>query len=460
MAISSFRVVQDVVRGLEPQLTRINTYLNSVADAGLELTRLARRPRETAAQTLLQRCRELMATDGEAAGVAVAREVVRAYGQADAEQRTAFHHLLVEHFGVDPDAVVAAADAYRAQPDLKRQLALAHAVEAPRQELFRRINTAPDGVRTLVAMREAVLAALPANPGLAAIDSDLRHLLASWFNRGFLELRRLDWNSPAALLEKLIRYESVHAIHGWGDLRRRLAADDRRCFGFFHPALPDEPLIFVEVALVKGLPDAIAPLLDAAILAEEPDSAIFYSINNCQDGLRGISFGDFLIKQVVLELKREGFELNQYATLSPVPGFLSWLRATLDDLPAGLLESGERGPLMEILENPEAADAELLEKARPSLVRTCAWYLVRAKRGQHAADPVARFHLRNGARLERIDWLGDPSAKGLRQSAGLMVNYVYDPASIERNNEAYIREGRIIASTAVSRVIPRILRNA
>ena len=262
---------------------------------------------------------------------------------------------------------------------------------------------------------------------MAPRDSDLRHLIASWFNRGFLELRRIDWNAPASVLEKLIQYEAVHEIQGWDDLRRRLAPD-RRCFAFFHPSLPGDPLIFVEVALVRGLAGAIAPLLaPESGVPEAADTAIFYSISNCQDGLRGISFGNFLIKQVVEVLKQEMPHLRIFSTLSPMPGFRRWLERRAD----------------------APADPAHDEAATIGLA---ALYLTNP--GPKASDPVARFHLGNGARLERINWMGNPAQRGMAESYGVMVNYLYDPDTIEENHEGYARGGIIARSAAVSALVP------
>jgi malonyl-CoA decarboxylase len=314
----------------------------------------------------------------------------------------------------------------------------------------RRINLAPNGTAAIVAMRASLLSLLPRHPGLAGVDSDLRHVLRSWFNRGFLELRRIDWNTPAALLEKLIEHEAVHEIRGWPDMRRRLERD-RRCFAFFHPALPAEPLIFVEVALLDGLADSIESLLQPASRphdVERATAAIFYSINNCQDGLRGISFGSFLIKQVVFDLVKEKPRLKTFATLSPVPGFRGWLDGVVE---AGedRLQPQEREALAALRRSDWHRDEEAAGALEEPLLHLCARYLLEAREEREPIDRVARFHLGNGARIERLNWLADPSPKGLRQSAGIMVNYAYRPSQIERYHEAYVKSGRIAASAPV-----------
>jgi malonyl-CoA decarboxylase len=435
--------------------SRLNRFLNSVADAGLDLLRSTTGAKRPPKRTLLQHCHALLSTTGEASGTAIARAIVEGYRALETEARIEFLGALAREFDVDADAILAAGDSYRNDRSLKSLLALSAAVEPARQELFRRINTAPDGIATIVEMRRDLRRALDDHPELAAVEADLRHLLISWFNRGFLELRRIDWNTPAAILEKLIRYETVHAIESWEDLHRRLDSD-RRCFAFFHPALPDEPLIFVEIALVRGLASAIPPLLDrlnGERGLRDPDTAIFYSINNCQEGLKGISFGDFLIKQVVLELARDLPSLKTFATLSPIPKFRSWLTREMQN-PDSALVSGENRAALQAMENDAWIEShETREALEALLLRLCAAYLLEARQGDHPVDPVARFHLRNGARLERINWLGDPSSKGLRQSASLLANYVYDLDSIERNHEAYVVDHKVIASAQVTRLL-------
>ncbi|KRP92813.1 decarboxylase [Bradyrhizobium yuanmingense] len=311
---------------------------------------------------------------------------------------------------------------------------------------------APGGISALIAMRSEIASYMRTDPELKLLDADLKHLFASWFNRGFIELRRIDWQTPAAVLEKLIAYEAVHEIKGWDDLRRRLAPD-RRCFGFFHPALPGEPLIFVEVALVEGLATAVQPLLsqdDGEAIAQQraarADTAIFYSISNCQDGLRGVAFGNFLIKQVVEELQSEFPQLKRFSTLSPVPGFRQWLAnrlANASDPDAALLSQLESDSWWN--------DPAQSEKLRVPLLRLCASYLTR--KPSIRIDPVARFHLGNGARLERINWLGNTALRAIQESFGIMVNYLYDHNTIETNHEAFVRNGTIVRSPDVDALL-------
>ena len=420
---------------------------NSIADRGLSLLR-----RAAGTAPLESLCLELLFERGEASGIALAREIAERYRGLDASAQEAFFlSLLNRQFLPDPESVLVAAEQYRSQPDSERLAKLFAVVEPPCQELFRRINLAPGGTAVLVQMREDLLRFLPIRPALKPVDMDLRHLLASWFNRGFLRLERIDWHTPAVILEKLIEHESVHEIRGWDDLRRRLAKD-RRCFAFFHPALPEEPLIFVEVALTRGLASSIPPLLASDGDRLDPlraDTAIFYSISNCLDGLRGISFGSFLIKQVVAELKAEDLKLELFATLSPVPGFRKWLADLPDSRKAELAGGCDPSTLKPLEKNQWYKDREASDRLRPLVMRLCAHYLLNERKNGRALDTVAAFHLGNGASVEQINWLANTSEKGLMQSFGLMVNYAYRPSDIERNHEAYVKRSWIAASAQV-----------
>jgi malonyl-CoA decarboxylase len=397
---------------------------------------------------------KLLSERGEASGALVSRELNDVLRALDGNDRHGFQRYLATTFQPDTNALRAAAERYLADTTAETAAAVARAADPPRQELLRRMNMAPGGTGALIAMRREITAHLREEPELKLLDADLKHLLASWFNRGFLELRRIDWQSPAAVLEKLIAYEAVHEIKGWDDLRRRLAPD-RRCFAFFHPALPGEPLIFVEVALVQGLATSMPPLLsqdgdeDAArVQAANADTAIFYSISNCQEGLRGVSFGNFLIKQVVEELQAEFPRLKQFSTLSPIPGLRRWLGQRLangSDPDAALLLELERDGWWN--------DPARSEKLRAPLLRLGACYLTR--KPSIRIDPVARFHLGNGARLERINWLGNTAPRGIQESFGIMVNYLYDHDSIEANHEAFVHDGTIARSADVDALLPK-----
>jgi malonyl-CoA decarboxylase len=404
-------------------------------------------------------CHRLLSERGEASQTAIAQEIISAYNSMKPDQRPAFFEILSREFAPDDTQIRRAAAEYERTPGDATLAALSKAVEAPRQELIRRINTAQHGTETLVTLREHLLS-LPANgSNFEALDSDLRHLFRSWFNRGFLHLERISWQTSARILEKLIRHESVHEINGWPDLRRRLEAD-RRCFAFFHPALADEPIIFVEVALAKGLAGDLEPLLDVNAPVLDPDkadTAIFYSINNCLMGLRNVPFGNFLIKQVVAELAAELPNIRTYSTLSPLPLFARALHDntneeafTPDRLSRLLADyarefasaNGRRDPVevfFRLLEDPLAHRKILAEP----LERLALAYLTRARRGGKLYDPVATFHLSNGARLERINVFGNLRPYGMQASHGVTVNYRYLPDELEENHERFVRGGQI-----------------
>ena len=429
--------------------------LNTVADTSRNLLPRSLFPSDDSRglQTLVG---ALMSVKGEASGIVIANQLLRHYRELDDELRLIFFRYVAEMLRPDQARVEAAISAYAGDPSEKSLAALQDAVESPRQEFFRRLNMAPGATAEIVAMRKDLLRLMQDEPALRAIDRDLSHLLQSWFNRGFLVLRRIDWQTPAAILEKIIEYEAVHEIDGWDDLRRRLEPDDRRCFAYFHPSLVDEPLIFVEVALTSEVPEAIGTLLrpretSGASGVPEPTTAVFYSISNCQEGLRGVSFGNFLIKQVVEELSKEFKGLTTYVTLSPVPRFASWLRDVRGETGDGALLGTDEHAALSMLDKPDwASDPAAGTGLRDTMMALAATYFLDEKgRGGRPIDPVARFHLGNGARLERINWLGDVSPRGLREAHGLMVNYLYDVREIERNHEAFANDGVIATSRNV-----------
>ena len=401
----------------------------------------------------------LLSRRGEATGVALANSLLAGYEGASEDDQLAFLNALADLFGPDadePDAALKAVHAKGTSPDAVSQLL--KAAEPRRQELIRRLNLAPGGTAALVKMREALLSHLKESPALKHVDSDFVHLFASWFNRGFLVLQRIDWTTPANILEKIIRYEQVHAISNWDDLRSRLAPSDRRCYGFFHPQLVDEPLIFVEVALTRDIPGAISPLLDLTrtpIPATDATTAVFYSISNTQRGLTGISFGNFLIKQVVEEIKRELPNVHTFVTLSPVPGFAAWINRERAAENSPFIDVSARTALALLDTADWADDAAKAEQVKNVLMPLAATYFLDAKTPRGLpVDPVARFHLGNGARLERLNFLGDRSEKGMQQSYGLMVNYLYALDKIETNHEAYAEKGQVASSSAVRKMLP------
>lgn len=399
----------------------------------------------------------LLSERGEASGIALAGELLGAYRAAGAEERAAFLGAVAEDLGPDAERVDSAVADYLAAPASQTIAALRRAAEPRWLELIRRLNLAAGATGELVRMREDLLRNLPHHPGMRALDGDFADLFRAWFNGGFLVLRRIDWTTPAAILDRIIRYEAVHAIRSWDDLRRRIEPRDRRCFAFFHPRLADDPLIFVEVALTVRTPDAIGPLLAEHRDSIEParaTTAVFYSISNCQPGLRGVSFGSFLIKQVVEALRRELPSLRRFVTLSPVPGFMTWLRQEREANASTFLTLEDRTALAALERAHWHAQPGVAAALRPTLLAAAAHYLLVARSSVgRLIDPVARFHLGNGARLERINWLGDVSSKGLAQSGGLMVNYLYDPAQIVRNHEAFVKASKVVSSRAIRRLL-------
>jgi malonyl-CoA decarboxylase len=411
--------------------------------------RLARQARNA-----IELCQALMSDRGEVSGAVHARAALAACDELSEAGMALFFDLLVAEFSPDARQVARAADGYRAQPTQENLLELQRVVAPPRQELFHRLNMAPGGTATLVAIRRGVLKGLKAHPQWRAIDADLVQLFRSWFNPGFLKLERIDWHTPAIILEQLIHYEAVHEIASWTDLRRRLEAD-RRCFAFFHPALPAQPIIFIEAALTKGISAAVQPLLDLDSPVTDPesaDTAMFYSITSCQEGLRGIPFGNLLIKRVAQELGQEFPRIRQFATLSPVPGFGAWL-ASIKDRLASSAAGRAVNESLKWLADDQWFKRKYSARLQADLLSLCAYYLLWVKQGPEPADSVARFHLGNGARLEQINFLGDASEKGIQQAHGMMVNYLYDLDYIERNHEAYAQHRAVAASSAVRRLV-------
>ena len=433
--------------------------LQSITDRGRRLLSLGPpQDDDDAVGSMEKLCETLLSSTGEASGMALAKGILDRWQALDQQGQRDFMVALLTRFGPNTDRLERAIEAYRTDPSPKALLELSEAAEPRRQELVRRLNLAPNGTATLVGMREVLLALKRDNPDLEAVDADFAHLFGSWFNRGFLMLRPISWSTPADILEKIIRYEAVHDIGGWDELRRRLAPEDRRCFAFFHPQLLDDPLIFVEVALTRDMPATISDLLSedrTIIAAADATTAVFYSISNCQEGLRGISFGNFLIKQVVEDLRRELPRLDTFVTLSPVPGFADWLSHERRADVSVALTPADRAALA-VLDEPDWSDRpEAMAGARPAVIAAAAWYFLRARnRNGKPLDPVARFHLGNGARLERINFLGDRSDRAMRQAHGLMVNYLYKLEDIETNHEAFASRGEVVAAPAVRRLVP------
>ncbi len=409
--------------------------------------------------------KRLLSERGESNAASMASDLIENFNTLDDEQKSQYFLHLAEKFNPSPADVLSAAESYAKDPTADNFVWMMRVAESPRQELFRRLNRAPGGTHMIINMRHQVLKLLNKKPELKAVDADMQHLLSSWFNPGFLKMHQVDWRSPAQILEKIIQHEAVHEIDGWDDLRRRLQPD-RRCFAFFHPQLPDEPLIFVEVALVPEISDAIGPLVDkksSALDVNQYKCAIFYSISNCQPGLRGVSMGNFLIKRVAESLKKEFPSLKTFCTLSPIPGFTDWLISSadlpLDHLKPAVLEKFQEALKVFNLKDKSWSDRiqsgwhpdAVQLKEKEALMALCAIYLLyySARRG---GNSVAKFHLGNGAKLHRINWAADLSKKGIKQSTGLMVNYLYDLDKVEDNHERFVN-GEVMYSRAVSQLI-------
>ncbi len=432
----------------------------------------SRGPRgDKALQALMTECLE--ARGGEVSARMRAAELGECYLELDAAGKRRFLEMLAHGFAVNQTLVEDRILSYRGAETSEQQLAaeagLRNALQPPRVKLLTQFNALPEGVKFLVDMREELLPLVAEDPHLRALDADLRELLVTWFDVGFLDLRQITWDSPASLLEKLIAYEAVHEIRSWEDLHNRLESD-RRLYALFHPRMPNEPLAFVEVALVRGLADNIQAVLDELTPPEQAngqDTAIFYSISNTQRGLKGVSFGEYLIKRVVGLLSRELPQLKTFATLSPVPGFAAWLAEAEPEILAPAFSEDDRALLCEwagrdelkdalavLIERPDWRDDQALtERLKGPLMRLCARYLQTSRGDGRPIDSVARFHFKNGARLERINWLANAAPNGLRESLGLMVNYRYVREDIERNHEAYMEKGRMALSSEVKALL-------
>lgn len=432
MALARLAFLNDLVQAIAGGERRGR--LPSIADEKAMRNALSR----PAFERISAACDVLMGRIGDAARVAVAEQALAAYDELSKQERHDFFSILREKFSPDPQDIRAAFSRYDANPDGAALVNLFQAIEPPRQDLLRRLNTAPGATLRLVNMRADLLDAIRNDPTLASVDNDFAHLFSSWFNRGFLHIERIDWSTPASVLEKIMHYETVHPMNGWNDLRRRLDPADRRFYAFFHPATGREPLIFVEVALTRSTPSEIAPILEAESkdIADNANTAVFYSINNTLAGLKGISFGNFLIKQVVSELANELPSLKTFVTLSPAPGFSTWLDEADTPELIGLVTDLKAGSWLN--------DADETTRLRPAVEAAAAKYFTQAKsKNGQPRDPVARFHLGNGAAAWRVNWPADKSESAVRHAFGVMINYLYEPAAIEAQHEAYIRDGTI-----------------
>ncbi len=431
--MAGFSLFQDVMSSVMSHAARLPSLRFKQDDGALSLDEHAER---------------VLSARGEASALLHAERMLKAYHHSEMAERIAFFHALLDNYCIDAAQVAAAAQQYASDQSSTHYSELFNALKSRRVRLFRRLNATRRGIVYLVGMRADLMKAIRAEPKLKPVDIDLNQLFRQWFNRGFLVMRPIDWTTPAHILEKIIAYEAVHEIGSWDELRMRLAPPDRRCFAFFHLSMEDEPLIFVEVALTNHIPAAIDKVLSSereTLQAEDATAAIFYSISNCQAGLAGISFGNFLIKQVAGDLKLALPNLKDFVTLSPVPGFMKWLGQ------AEFAEESAGQKVTDILvADPMLAQEESRAELEKDLPALAAQYLVKEKNSVGLPrDPVARFHLGNGARLERINYLGDTSARGLQQAAGLMVNYYYDLDKVEQYHEAFAEQKQVTAAKGV-----------
>jgi malonyl-CoA decarboxylase len=422
--------------------------VGSIADAGEKFLD-SRRLRGTSMQTLLKLCEDLISHKGVASGIALAREVVSRYGALSEKEKLTFFRELQRRTGPNLSVISKAAAEFSKNPTESSLDTLSKIIRSNRLKLFSRMNMAPKGTQAIVAMREDLLGFIPLHPELKSIDNDLRVLLTTWFNPGFLTLKKIDWDTEASVLEKIIQYEAVHYIASWNDLKKRLLLN-RKCFAYFHPALEDEPLIFVEVALTRGISSSIQAIIsEGNDINTDGNTAIFYSINNCQKGLTKIPLGNFLIKMVVTQLAAEVPSVKTYSTLSPIPGFADWLRNELKSGKSKTISSNEQKILKMIEDSNWFNDKKKCGELKKPLIKACANYLVSVKRNDKPLNAVARFHFGNGAQLYRINWMGNTSDHGIEESLGLMVNYLYDLKQIESNHEAYVQRGKLAVSKSV-----------
>ena len=426
--------------------------VDSVADAGEKFLNYSKL-RGTSTQILLKLCDDLISHKGVASGIALAREVVVNYSKLSDPEKLEFFKELYQNMGPNLEEISKVASKFTKSPNEESLVDLKNQLKSKRQKLFSRMIMAPSGTRAIVSLREDLLGFIPENNSLKTIDEELRTLLTSWFNPGFLTLEKIDWNTEASILEKIIQYESVHTITDWKDLKNRLTIN-RRCFAYFHPALDDEPLIFVEIALTTGISSSIQSIInDDDKVEQQADTAIFYSINNCQHGLKRVPLGNFLIKMVVTELTMELPSIKKYSTLSPIPGFADWLKKEIASNDSKFLTEDSRETFKLLEDKLWYQNSAKSKKLKKPLIKACAHYLLLEKKYGKPINPVARFHFGNGAKLYRINWMGNTSEHGIDKSFGIMVNYLYNLKKIEANHEAYLQNGELAISKSVKSIL-------
>lgn len=439
-----------------PNTFAISGFLSAVAHRGRAIIGISDADRhKITSHKITELCHKLLSSKGEASGIALSFEILDCYQFLSNAEKLNFFQALKTEFSAPKSIAIDAAQSFLDEPSDAKLSMLAKASEPLRYRLILRLNQAPNATLLLIKMREDLLKYVQKDQSLNEVDSDFKKLFISWFNGGFLDLKRLDWSSSAAILEKIIEYEAVHSIAGWDDLRKRLDPSDRHIYGFFHPRLEEEPLIFVEVALTEDKPAQIGSILEHEREELDPSlakTAVFYSISNCQQGLRGIPLGSFLIKQVVEDLKGTFANLKDYVTLSPVPGYSDWVNEILNDV-AVVLSREQNEALTKLVEKQWVETSQLSAEIEPIILSSIASYLVQQKNMQGLPkNLVARFHLGNGAQLERINWPADLSSAGMNASYGAMVNYSYKLDDIEKNHERFVDTGEIATSSVVDRL--------
>ncbi len=438
-----------------PNSFAISNFLSAVAHRGRTIIGMSREDRkQVTSEKVIELCHKLLSSKGEASGIALSFEILDCYQYLPPHEKFLFFKALLSEFSAPQDLAVNAARAFLDSPSDSNLALLSEISEPMRRRLILRLNQADNATLLLIKMREDLLEFIKDDPSLRDVDTDFKKLFTSWFNGGFLNLKRLDWSSSASILEKIIRYEAVHNMSGWDDLRKRLDPPDRHIYGFFHPRLKEEPLIFVEVALTADKPEEIGFILEDErqfLDAEAAKTATFYSISNCQKGLRGIPLGSFLIKQVVEDLRETFPALEEFVTLSPIPGFSRWLNNLLEDETVDL-PSDMKSALLELKDGKWVDDPIAISNLSSAVHSAVAYYITLEKdRNDLPLDSVAKFHLGNGARLERTNWPSDLSQTGLKNSFGAMVNYGYRLNEIERNHERFVENGEISTSSSIAR---------
>lgn len=427
-------------------------FFSSIADAGQRL--IGKKSLRKDLTSALQLCNDLISFKGVASGIAIAREITEIYSLFDTDQKLSFFKEINKQFSPNNNEVEKKIAQYLEEKNEQSLNALGSAVEGNRQELIRRLNMAPNGTPFLVSMREDLIKFLPINPELKNLDEDIRHLFKSWFNPGFLRLEKITWDSKAAVLEKIMKYEKVHKIKDMNDLKRRLQQEDRRFFAYFHPVLKDEPLIFVEVAFTKGVGHSIQEIIKPKTDEKSNyDTATFYSINNCQNGLMRVTLGNFLIKRVVFEIQEENPKIKNFGTLSPLPGFADWFLSLSSEKLKDILKDYEISKL-DFLRSPslKIGEPKMLEE-KAAIKKLVAHYLLNEKINNKPLNPVSRFHLGNGASISNIILNGNITDYGYKESFGIMVNYSYQLDKLEKIHEDFITKGIISYSDKIKKYV-------